>query len=572
MRCARHRERDDERLAERCRAFVSDECGLENEQTRTERLQNDLRKYLDGVAARGEKPLLSDVHNIAAALAVTIERDTDRKLGWRLMERAGSGNVAGEFVDEFGERHIRQAKWEPTATLLDVNVNAIAPSPADGGSRKLTKFEQEKHQAALDRRTWLERLGDTTAAQAEIRQLVLSDPGRVTRDLVNGNGLANFGPQEITSWMQSHITQPVDEDGWKELTDYVIRDERSRIAVLSNITEQPLYTTIEQKELSEKYVALVTRMMQEPDPTYNRELLDAAADEEQALIRARKPQSMAILDNYMRRLHRHTHGFSTAQRAAEVLQKESGVAAINEARAATLRTHQRVEMVQPKSFNILEEGSMISLRAAYTLLERIDQQGASSMKIGDRSQLSAIEAGDPFALDLHCALKTGRNVKLTDVYRQKGPEVAWLLEWIPKMGEAIRTQDQAAFRVCVQQFIDRGHVKFHSNRKEMIAGIAADIVDAIHRGVNVIAPQRAKNDVRFVNSAVFDALGFAGSGLKFKLIDGERELANGVRVVFKKNALRSPFREEKDQLIHFVHRSNADNTNGVLNGYTGTII
>jgi hypothetical protein len=45
-------------LAERCRAFVSDECGLENEQTRTERLQNDLRKYLDGVAARGEKPLL----------------------------------------------------------------------------------------------------------------------------------------------------------------------------------------------------------------------------------------------------------------------------------------------------------------------------------------------------------------------------------------------------------------------------------------------------------------------------------------------------------------------------------
>jgi ATP-dependent exoDNAse (exonuclease V) alpha subunit len=117
----------------------------------------------------------------------------------------------------------------------------------------------------------------------------------------------------------------------------------------------------------------------------------------------------------------------------------------------------------------------------------------------------------------------------------------------------------------------QAHLKFYSNRKEMIAGIAADIVDAIHRGVNVIAPQRAKNDVRFVNSAVFDALGFAGSGLKFKLIDGERELANGVRVVFKKNALRSPFREEKDQLIHFVHRSNADNANGVLNGYTGTI-
>ena len=147
---ARHRERDDERLAERCRAFVSDECGLENEQTRTERLQNDLRKYLDGVAARGEKPLLSDVHNLAAALAVTIERDPDGMLAWRLMERAGSGNVAGEFVDEFGERHIRQAKWEPTDTLLDVNVNAIAPSPADGGSRKLTKFEQEKHQAVDD--------------------------------------------------------------------------------------------------------------------------------------------------------------------------------------------------------------------------------------------------------------------------------------------------------------------------------------------------------------------------------------------------------------------------------------
>jgi hypothetical protein len=143
-------------------------------------------------------------------------------------------------------------------------------------------------------------------------------------------------------------------------------------------------------------------------------------------------------------------------------------------------------------------------------------------------------------------------------------------EWIPKIDEAITAQDQAAFKVCVQEFINRGHVRFYKTRGEMIDGIAEDVVDAIKRGENVIAPLRAKNEIRFVNTAVKTALGLDGTGLKYKLIDGERELAPGVRVVFKKNATRSPFRAENDQLIHFV-KHNSENHNGVLNGYTGFV-
>lgn len=596
---ARHRRHDDERLSKQVRSFISDELGRETDQMRAERIQNDLRKYLDGIAARKEQPLMSDVYNVAATLGARIERDDRGQLVFRRMERPEPGAFAREVTDEFGERQMVMSRWIETDVFLPVDAKAISPSPGDGGTRKLTKYEGEKHRTALQRRQWLAQLGDETAAQAEIRGVVKDDPGRVTRDIVNGEGLANFGSDDVTRWMQKHITHP---DDWKPITDAVLRDPRAHIAILSSITEQPLYTTIEQKNLSEKYVALVERMITEKDPTYNRDLLERAADEEEAVMRRRDPAfaysdeqraachaaashrytaleavagagktaSQAIMNRYMQKLGRHTHGFSTAQRAAEVLQKESGISAINEARADTLRTHAGVEMVQPHSFNILEEGSMISLRAAYTLLKRVDEQGGSAIKIGGRAQLTSIEAGDPFSIDIHASVKANRHIKLTKVYRQEGPEVLWLREWIPKIDEAITAQDQAAFKVCVQEFIKRGHVRFYKTRGEMIDGIAVDIVDAIKRGESVIAPMRSKNEIRFINSAVKTALGLDGTGLKYKLIDGERELAPGVRVTFKKNSTRSPFRKEQDQLIHFV-KHDRENHNGVLNGYTGSV-
>ncbi len=68
------------------------------------------------------------------------------------MEAAPEGTVVRESVDSLGESTQRLARWQPTGTVLELDVAALAPSPLDGVARggTTTKHERTQHAAALE--------------------------------------------------------------------------------------------------------------------------------------------------------------------------------------------------------------------------------------------------------------------------------------------------------------------------------------------------------------------------------------------------------------------------------------
>ncbi len=106
------------------------------------------------------------------------------------------------------------------------------------------------------------------------------------------------------------------------------------------------------------------------------------------------------------------------------------------------------------------------------------------------------------------------------------------------------------FRAYLQEFVDRGHVVFHEDRKSEINAKVHDVVEATRSGVRVLAPGFSRQDCLYTNRAIRAALGHEGTGLTYRFARGVREIAPNDRVIFEKNA---------------------ESRLGVLNGYTGTV-
>jgi hypothetical protein len=625
---AKSRERAEHRLAERATQILGE---FDTPQTIAERLQVELREHLANIHERGEKPLMSNVHNIAAKYFVRIERDDEGALAFRQMRLPEKGMGDGEWVDSNGDRHIRHERWRETDDFLTVDLKMVAPSPADTRSN-LTNHDMEKHVLAIDRRSWLNALGDTAMAEAEYEDVLRSDPGRVSRDII-ARGDANFFADDMAAEINQHITDPDEVKGWVDRT--LAADES--LVVLSSITPSPLYTTRAQREMSEQYVAALEARILELDPRYDSALLDATIAEVEAEKRAEAPTaqkpfayttqqkktfhdiaqhrltivqgdaasgktaSMIVLNRYYSDLGRKVCGLSAGQKAAEGLGIDAGLPAANITRAETLMTHKGVEMVARDSVVILEEVSTLPIEHGLRVTNLCAEQDATEIMIGDGAQQPNVRAGNGFGLAQHVAHKHSRLVKWTEVFAMTGERVKWMSGsladfkhaenrgehpergWVAFGGRAIRTENAAEFERYLLEYISRGHIKFYqatydddgnlvrSARRNMLDGIAADVAKAYRAGIEVIIPCKARNEARIINAAVVSELGFDGRGKKFTFMAGERELSPGVRIVFKRNVERSQFRKEIDQDIHIVHRHSADLTDGVLNGYTGTV-
>ena len=78
---------------------------------------------------------------------------------------------------------------------------------------------------------------------------------------------------------------------------------------------------------------------------------------------------------------------------------------------------------------------------------------------------------------------------------------------VPVGGRAIREGDAPAFRAYLEEFVDRGHVVFHADRKSEIDAKAADVVAAVRRGVRVLAPGYFRQDCLYTDRAIRAELG-----------------------------------------------------------------
>jgi hypothetical protein len=573
----RHQERAEERIENAVRKFLSEEEGLESLDDRRDRFTYAVGQYLDRCHDLGETPLQSDVHLIAAQLALTIEPSRNGKMVLRVMEKADGQMSRGSKTDSFGSARLRFARWVPTPTIMEVDPTIVARSPLHDavGRNRATKWVRERHDAALAHQAWLLGLGDLEAAEREFLAVVRADPGRVTRTLING-GQATFTTADLDRLVASHVT-----DDWSDFVDLVLREDRS-IRVLTPDTETVLMTTARQQELTHEFVAIARELMRESDPLFDRAILDQSVLEVEAELRQLKPgfvgfsdEQRRVFDGFEKRLFvvqgdagtgktvlqrvqrrmaelqgRRPVAFATAQKAAKNIQIEAGIDAVNQARNILHEELGKGLMVEGSRFTG-EEGSMWSIEHGLALMKRARSTNSSGLIIGDLSQLPNLNAGDTFGLWTRVAAQEGALRQLTGVRRPvEGSTVEWMREWVPKGGRAIRTENAEEFAEYLQQFIDRGHVTFHETRTSEVEATAADIVAAMQMGVNVIAPGRSWQDCYYINRAVRDGLGLTGKGQRFAFDRGAIELAVGDRIMFRQN--NAPL--------------------GVLNSETGTVM
>jgi hypothetical protein len=350
-----------ERLEDQAHSFLSDSEGLELPEDRRERIVTKLRRMLDGVEERGERPLRADVHLIAAGLAATIEPGPQGALRLRLMERAEEGTVERESTDSLGDTVQRVARWTPSDVVFDVPLRQLAPGPLDAGESR-THDERLRQATALARRAWLADLGDVERSEREIEELLERDPGRASRDIV-ASGDALFTVEDVDRWTCSRLS-----DGGPEWSDRILRED-STLVVRSADTEHPLLTTKAQLDHERHVFGGASKVTQERNPLFDRAKLERAfadieAEESKAqgkefrftteqravldvlesrygtcngVAGAGKSKLMAVVRRYCELTAQPVVGLATAQLAAENLSRQSGIASANASRR-TIRT------------------------------------------------------------------------------------------------------------------------------------------------------------------------------------------------------------------------------------------
>jgi hypothetical protein len=437
---------------------------------------------------------------------------------------------------------------------------------------------QDQHEAAIRLRKWISTLGSIEQSETEVRNLIATDPGRVARDEV-ASGHAVLSSENFDRWCGERLS-----GDWLAMSNMVQKSDKN-LRILSADANLPLFTTAEQENLENEVLELATRLAKTKDPLFDRAKLDQAIKEESKAIGfefspeqlrvfdlleyrfgvvqgeagSGKSTLMAVQRRYCELTKRDIAGFATSQLAAEGLGEKAKIDSKNTARAQALENARGEEMIKPNSRAILDEASMLSLESVHATLLRLEEKGAGGLFIGDEAQLPNISAGDTGRLLASVAKSTGRYVEVTQVFRQKGPEVSWMKEAVPLGARAIREGDTAGFRAYLEKFIDRGHVSFHSNRQEEITAKAKDVVAAVRKGIKVLAPGYSHPECLYTNRAIRKELGHEDTGINFRMARGIREIAPKDRVIFEKN------NEKKTSAKGYEYGL------GVLNGYTGTV-
>ena len=116
-------------------------------------------------------------------------------------------------------------------------------------------------------------------------------------------------------------------------------------------------------------------------------------------------------------------GLAVSASAARTLETEAGIASET---VAQFLNHKPSSMPDgTQRVYVVDEASLLGARTAHAILERVEQESARAVFIGDRNQLSAIEAGKPFAVLVNHGMNTER---MDEILRQRDSTLKSLVE------------------------------------------------------------------------------------------------------------------------------------------------
>jgi hypothetical protein len=548
------RERTEQRLEDQARKYGHDYAAFESPQSwATDVVAPRLREYLAEAQARSEDPRWSDMHLIAAQSAVRLERnEATGELMVRVMERVneGGGSQEGRAQkrDEFGEPmqdRERRAREVDTPAIAIPMEDLVGVAP-EANARDERAYEQ--------RQSFVEKFVDAPAAEENFIVQIKHDPGLVSREIVNG-GEAVFSRADIDRFLGARISDATTLAEVSQIAE--MRDGSLRM--LSADTEHPLYTTAAQQTLEERVVAKAAALAKERDPGWNQPAMDRAISdferergisisEEQRKVLygldhrlswvggdggSGKTTLMACANRYAQITERPIVGLTTAQAAAEQLQKQSGAFALNSVRALTYEEHAGKRIVEHNAIVMLDETSMLDISIANELLDLARERNALVIGIGDAAQLPAIGAGDTHRVISAVAKEHGTYSEMHDVRRQRD-DLAWMRPIVSDLGRSIREGDQQGVVRNIRTMDEHGVFQFHADREVTLRAAAAAYVEAYTSGRAIILNCDSRLDAKHLNREIRECLGLTG-GTGFKTSQGVAQATVGDRIVFLKN-------------------------------------
>lgn len=153
---------------------------------------------------------------------------------------------------------------------------------------------------------------------------------------------------------------------------------------------------------------------------------------------------------------------------------------------------------------VLDEASMVSVQDMHALLKEVDNKQSRVLLVGDIGQLSAIEAGKPFAQLQQAGMETA---KLDEIQRQQNPILK----------KAVQLAAEGAVFESLQKLnAQMVEIEYHKHRHEQIA---ADYVamTSQERSETLIV-SGTNNNRQAINEKVRESLGLAGKGETFNLL------------------------------------------------------
>ena len=410
-------------------------------------------------------------------------------------------------------------------------------------------------------------IGFETVEQSEdtLMKYIRMTPDYVSRVLTDVDGKGIFDRSDVDGFIASRITDAQDA---ADMGDYVLEHDET-IVVKTLDTKHPTYVRKELQDLEKHVTERAEKLFAQRDANFdamafersivqfentkrdeqlknNQEPTFKLSDEQRRLCEAvaqnklswcngesgsGKSTSMKVLALYAKETGREIIGVATGQRAAQKLGDEAGIKVYNLAKLM-VEEDRGNSLIKPGSIVLIDESSMTSYKSLDRVLRISEARGCNTAAIGDSAQIKNIEAGSPHEVLRKIAAEHDAYVELRTVRRQRGA-LDWMPEQVSKTGQAIRTGDGSGVAEFINKLDEHGNLTGCEDRDATIKAAAEWFLEK--PGVETIISTNDRETAKHGNQMILDSLGLTGTGVKFRMNNGTREMAVGMRLQFQQN-------------------------------------